>query len=207
MLSGLSISDITSVIISLLLAMGFHEATHAYVAHQLGDTTAEEQGRLTLNPLKHVDLYTTVLLPVVLLLLHLPLIFAARPVPFNPARVRYGEYGAALMAIAGPFSNLGLAVVAALFLKMEFVTDGFMLNLLVIFTTINIALFVFNMLPIPPLDGSRLLYAFAPEPLQRIMQQIEAFGFMAVLLVLLLLLPILSPILTNINQAILTFLL
>jgi Zn-dependent protease len=206
MLSDFSLS-IVSLVISLLVAMAVHEATHAYVAHQLGDTTAQEEGRLTLNPLKHIDLYTTILLPVVLFLLHLPLILAARPVPFDPSRIRHGEYGSALMAIAGPFSNLGLAIVTALFLKLGFVVDGFMLELLQTFVVINIALFVFNMLPIPPLDGSRLLYAFAPEPVQRIMYQIESMGFMFILLILLLLAQVLGPILFNINNSILKLLL
>lgn len=206
MLSDVSI-NIATLVISLLIAMGVHEATHAYVAHQLGDTTAEEEGRLTLNPFKHVDLYTTILLPIILLILRLPLILAARPVPFDPTKIRYGEYGSALMAIAGPFSNLGMAILTALFLRLGFVVDGFMLELLQTFVAINIALFVFNMLPIPPLDGSRLLYAFAPEPVQKIMYQIESMGFIFILLLLLLLLPVLGPILSNINESIITLLL
>lgn len=207
MLSGLSLNDILILIGSLLIAMGIHEATHAYVAHRLGDTTAAEEGRLTLNPLKHVDLYTTILLPVILLILGLPLILAAKPVPFDPSRVRWGEYGSALIAIAGPFSNLGLAAATALTFHLGLIADRTLAEVLLVFMKVNVALFVFNMLPIPPLDGSRLLYAFAPEPVQRVMEKIESFGFIFILIILLLLAQFIGPVLANINNTIIEFLL
>jgi Zn-dependent protease len=207
MLTDLSINDIIILIISLLIGMAVHEATHAFVAHRLGDTTAQEEGRLTLNPLKHVDLFTTILLPVVLLILGLPLILAAKPVPFDPSRVRFGEYGSALMAIAGPFSNLGLAALGALVFHMGLITDRAIAEALLVFMQVNIGLFVFNMLPIPPLDGSRLLYAFAPEPVQRVMEKIEAFGFIFILVFILVLAQFIGPVLSNINHTILDFLL
>ena len=206
MFSNLSFGDIIAVVISLLLSVGFHEAMHAFVAHRLGDNTAADQGRLTLNPLKHIDVYTTILLPTILLLFHLPPIFIARPVPFDPSQVRYGEYGAALMAVAGPVSNLVLATVAALVLRFV-PLDLSIIHILLLFMSVNIALFVFNMIPIPPLDGSRLLYAFAPEPVQRVMYQIESMGFMILIFIFLVLSPIISPVLSNINNAIATFLL
>jgi len=201
------VNDLVVLIGSLLIAMGFHEATHAYVAHRLGDTTAAEEGRLTLNPFRHVDLYTTILLPVVLLILGLPLILAAKPVPFDPLRVRFREYGAALIAISGPFSNLALAGATALLFHIGVITSQGFAEVLIIFMQVNVALFVFNMLPIPPLDGSRLLYAFAPEPLQRVMERIESFGFIFILVILLLLAQFIGPVLSNINTTILDFLL
>src|SRR3989344_4010287 len=101
MLDQLALSDLGIIFVVILLSMAFHEAMHAFVAHWLGDTTAKDEGRLTLNPLKHIDVYTTILLPLFLILIRVPPFFVARPVPFNPDRVKYGEYGAAIMAVAG----------------------------------------------------------------------------------------------------------
>lgn len=186
--------------------MAFHEAMHAFAADWLGDTTAREEGRITLNPLAHIDPIMTIALPAVLLLLGLPPILAAKPVPFNPARVKYDEFGAALIGIAGPLTNLVLAAVTAVILRVvQFPETA--TTFLVIFCILNVSLFVFNMLPIPPLDGSRLLYAFAPEPLQRVMAQIEAMGFTFLIIILFVLIPIIGPLLQNINQSVIQFLL
>lgn len=188
--------------------MGIHEAMHAFTAHWLGDTTARDMGRLTLNPLKHIDLYTTILLPVVLILLHVQPIFVAKPVPFNPNRVKFDEYGAALIGIAGPLTNIVLATIAALLLRFTALSSSAgITNVLILFTEVNIAFFVFNMIPIPPLDGSRLLYAFAPEPLQRVMYSIESAGFATVIVFLLVFVWFFSPVLVSINTHVLQFLL
>lgn len=205
---NIDFSNILVFFVALLLAMSFHEATHAFVSHWLGDTTAKEEGRLTLNPLKHIDLYTTILLPTVLVLLHLPPILAAKPVPFNPARVKYDEFGVALIGVAGPLSNLVLAFLAGLLVRLGGVSvatagGGFLLT----FIELNIGLFLFNMIPIPPLDGSRLLYAVAPEPVQRVMRSIESVGIFAIMIILLVLLPFLSPILSAASSALLRIIL
>jgi Zn-dependent protease len=205
MFSNLDFSDIVIVIASLIISIGFHEAMHAFTAHRLGDNTAAEQGRITLNPFKHIDLLTTIILPAVMMLLHFPPILIAKPVPFDPEQVRHGEYGSALVALAGPFTNLLLAVLAAAILRLGVSSE--LGHIIVLFMSLNIALFVFNMLPIPPLDGSRLMYAFAPEPVQRVMYQIEQFGFVGIIIILVVLLPFIGPILLNINQAIMRFLL
>ena len=107
-----------ALIACVLVALTVHEAVHAYVGSLLGDTTAAEQGRISLNPLRHIDPFSTLLLPAItLILFHVP-ILAARPVPFNPARVRFGEMGAAMIAAAGPLSNLAMAILAALLLRL-----------------------------------------------------------------------------------------
>lgn len=178
MLGDFSLVGIIVLLVALLVSMSVHEFMHAFVGYKLGDTTAQEEGRLSLNPLRHIDPLMTVVLPLVtLIVFHVP-ILAAKPVPFNPSRVKYDEYGAALLAIAGPLSNLVLAVAAAF--MAHALSGSFLGQVLDVFIVLNVALFVFNMIPIPPLDGSRVLYAFAPEPVRRVMETIEPFGFFVI---------------------------
>ncbi len=203
-----SASTLFIVFVCIILSMSFHEAMHAFTGHWLGDSTASDEGRLTLNPLKHIDLFTTVLLPLMLILLHVPPFFAAKPVPFNPYRVRWGEFGAALIGIAGPLTNLVLAAITALIIRLWDIsplTTTF--EVLYLFVVVNIGFFVFNMIPFPPLDGSRLLYAFAPEFLQRGMRQIEGMGFTSIVLFMFLLYPVISPIVQFVSKRLLTLLL
>jgi Zn-dependent protease len=179
MLGSLNGIDIITVLFCLLISLTFHEFMHGYVAHLLGDRTAAEEGRLTLNPLAHIDPVMTLLLPAItLVIFHVPLL-AAKPVPFNPARLKYDEFGAAMVAAAGPLSNLVLAFVGALLLHGLAVGSG-VAHAVAIFVELNVIIFVFNILPIPPLDGSRVLYAFAPRPLQELMEQIEPYGLFVI---------------------------
>jgi Zn-dependent protease len=207
--AGLNSSNLPIIAVVILLSMGLHESMHGFVAHWLGDPTAKEAGRLTLNPLKHVDIITTVLLPVILIAVGLPPIFAAKPVPFNPSRVKYAEFGAALIGVAGPLTNLALAVAGAglAHLLIDANTTTWFLNVLIIFVQVNVGFFVFNMLPIPPLDGSRLLYAVAPEPVQEVMARFESLGIGAVILILVVLMPFIGPVIINLNNAVLRVLL
>jgi Zn-dependent protease len=194
--------NLVYIIISIVFALSIHEAMHAFAAHWLGDTTAEEEGRLSLNPLRHVDPFSTLLLPIITLIIFQVPILAAKPVPFNPDRVRFDEFGAAIVAAAGPLTNLVLAVIGALLLHVA--TGAELANFLTVFTELNVVLFIFNLIPIPPLDGSRVLYAFAPEPLQDVMRQIEPYGLFIVFG--LVLTGILIPLLTQIDTAVLNLL-
>lgn len=194
-MNSLGIGSILPVFLSIVLSISIHEAMHAFTAHWLGDTTAKDEGRLTLNPLKHIDLITTIILPLVMLAIGVTPFFAAKPVPFNPSRVRFAEYGAALVGVIGPLTNLLLAIIAGL--TIRFFNSNLpdtAVQLLAVFTRVNIGFFLFNMIPFPPLDGSRLLYAFAPEPVQRVMATIESYGFGAILVFILVLYPFISPV-------------
>jgi Zn-dependent protease len=194
---------IVFAIISILISLVIHEFMHAYVGHLLGDTTAQSEGRLTLNPLSHIDPFMTVILPIITIFTFGVPVLAAKPVPFNPDRVKYDEFGAAMVAAAGPLTNLVLAVIGALILR-TIGGAGVAADFFSEFVVLNVALFVFNSIPIPPLDGSRVLYAFAPEPLQDLMRAIEPFGLMVIFA--LVLLGGFGGFLNNINQTILNLL-
>lgn len=185
------IINVSVVIGVVLISMTLHEVMHGFVAYWLGDDTAKLQGRLTLNPLQHIDPFLTILLPVMLAIVGGPIFGGAKPVPFNPNRVKYGEWGAALVALAGPLTNFFLAFVIfglSVLVKINVIsylfigtssTDifGLILSYGVI---VNLGFFVFNMIPVPPLDGSRVLYALAPEFVRRGMELIEQYGLFLV---------------------------
>lgn len=204
-ISGINISNIVILVVALLLSMSIHEAMHGFTAYWLGDDTAEKEGRLTFNPFVHIDLYITILLPLLLIIVGLPPILAAKPVPFNPNRLKYEEFGAALVGISGPVTNLLLAVAFAPLLNI--VTAGSLLyDFTVVMINLNVLLFVFNMLPLPPLDGSRLLYAFSPDPLRKFLQQIESLGIVFIIVILMLLMPIIGPFISSVSSEIINLL-
>lgn len=183
------------VVVVILLSMTLHEAMHAFVSYWLGDDTAKQQGRLTLNPVKHIDPFLTLLLPLILAVIGAPIFGGAKPVPFNPDRVRYDEWGAALVAIAGPLTNLLIAfVVFGIFVVGGAPQSGLFTTIAITAVTVNLGFFIFNIIPIPPLDGSRVLYALAPEFVRRGMEAIERFGIMFVFLIILVASPLISAV-------------
>jgi len=202
MFIDISGAGIVVALVSLVLSVSAHEAMHGYMAHWLGDSTAQDAGRLTMNPLKHIDLYTSALLPMVTLVLFHSPFMVAKPVPFNPARLKFDEFGAALVGFAGPLTNLVLATVASIYLRLSInsltITTARYIG---IFIGINIAVFIINMIPIPPLDGSRVLYAFAPNPLRKVMEQIEAFGFASIMVIFILILFLLGSVLISVETS------
>lgn len=181
--------DVTYLLLVLaivLVSMTLHEAMHAFTANWLGDDTAHHQGRLTLNPLAHIDPFMTILLPLFLAMVGGPIFGGAKPVPFNPARVRYGEFGAALVGIAGPLTNLVIAFIAYGVFVLSGVTSDFWVSVAQAVVYVNLGFFIFNILPIPPLDGSRVLYALAPDGARRAMEAIEQRGILLVFAIVLL---------------------
>ena len=181
------------IFVVILLSMTVHEAMHAFMGYFLGDNTAKIEGRLTLNPLRHIDPFMTILLPLTMALLGGPVFGGAKPVPFNPSRVRYGEWGAAMVALAGPLTNLfiaflafGIGVLMGVVSNGGLVASSFLGSVIAMTVSVNLGFFVFNMLPVPPLDGSRLLYALAPESARRLMEQIEQYGTLVVFLLVVL---------------------
>jgi Zn-dependent protease len=173
-------------LVGLIIGLTLHEFAHGLMALHLGDTTAKDRGRLTINPLDHIDPLATLALPLLLILIHSPVVFAAaKPVPFNPWAVRGGRWGAALVALAGPITNLVIAAFFALWIDFVTGPNGVAAPFLLGIVIVNVGLFVFNMIPFPPLDGSRVLYAVANEEIRDVMDRIERAGFVFLLLVML----------------------
>jgi len=175
----------------LIASLSFHEAAHAWVANRLGDPTARVLGRLTLNPLAHIDPIGTVLFPLVGMLSGLPLIGWAKPVPVDVRYLRAPRRDFAIVALAGPVSNLVLAVGAGILLKLTggLVPDGgatVLTSTLALAVFLNVLLAVFNMLPVPPLDGGNVLAGIVPESVAQVIDRLRPYGFFLLYALLLL---------------------
>lgn len=193
-----NLSTLIIVILVLLVSMAVHEVMHAVASLKLGDDTAHSQGRISWNPFVHIDPIFTLALPVLLFLASAPIFAAAKPVEVNFNRLKWGEFGGAIVGAVGPLSNLALALLGAGLLQIfGSGVSGLTADFFVYFIAINIGLAVFNSIPWPPLDGSRVLYAFAPRPLQEFMEAIERFGIAGLVLFIFLFYQYLSPVVGN----------
>jgi Zn-dependent protease len=194
--SNQAIYLITTWSIPVIIAITFHEAAHGFVAHQLGDDTAWRLGRVSVNPIRHIDPFGTILMPGMLLLLGSPVLFGyAKPVPVNFGALRSPRRDTMLVAAAGPATNIALAVIASLAFHIvgylpgtaaEWLADN-LRNALIL----NVMLAVFNLFPLPPLDGGRILVALLPKPAAIAVARLEPFGLL-ILIGLLIVLPLIG---------------
>lgn len=183
--------DVLGVVIVLcviVFSMMLHELAHGAVAFALGDTTAKDDGRLTLNPIKHLDPFMSVILPLISYLMGGVVFGGAKPVPVNTHRLKWGVWGMALVAIAGPLTNFILAFVSFLILELSGVTvnDGLIYTILLEMILVNLGFGVFNLIPIPPLDGSRILYVLMPDRIRELMERMEPMGIYIIYILILL---------------------
>ena len=186
--------DVSVWVLPLVIAITFHEAAHGFVAHHFGDNTAWERGRVSFNPLKHIDPFGTLIMPAILLLSHSPFLFGyAKPVPVNFRALRHPRIDMVWVALAGPATNIALALFAATaFHVLNFVPESaaqWLADNLKNALVINVVLAIFNMLPIPPLDGGRVAVGLLPRMLAAPLARLEPYG-MLILIGVLILLPL-----------------
>lgn len=183
----------------LLFSVVVHEVSHGYAALWLGDPTAQIQGRLTLNPIKHLDLIGSIFLPLALALLPGGFIFGwAKPVPYNPYNLRNRRWGELLVAAAGPLSNLVIAFVFGMIIRLSetFSLSASVLEISFLIVVINVVLALFNLMPIPPLDGSKILFSILPEQYTKFRETLERSGFLLVLLFVFVLWQFFTPVIS-----------
>lgn len=186
--------DVVFQLAVLVMSVVVHEVSHGWVANYLGDPTARLSGRLTLNPLPHIDPIGSVLVPLLLFFTGAGVVFGwARPVPVNPYNIR-GKYGEAIVAAAGPISNIVLAFVFGLFIRFGgHALPASFIDIAAIIVLINSVLALFNLIPIPPLDGSRILFSFLSGRIIAFREQLERYGFFLLLLFIVFFWSALSP--------------
>lgn len=169
-------------IIVLVFSAIIHEYMHGWMANQLGDSTAKDEGRLTLNPIPHIDPFGSILLPALMIFSNVGIIFGwAKPVPFNPYNLKNQKWGPAQVAIAGPLGNLITALFFGLILRSLPAGNQDFSLMLGIIVYINILLMIFNLVPIPPLDGSKVLLPLLPYNWQEAFYRLEKYGLIMVI--------------------------
>lgn len=178
--------DFIFQIVVLIFSVVIHEVSHGYAAFLLGDSTARYEGRLTLNPIKHLDIFGSILLPLLLFISGSNFLIGwAKPVPFNPYNLRNQRWGEAIVAIAGPLSNIAVALLFGLIIRFGLSTgliENFnILKAITMIVLINLLLAVFNLIPIPPLDGSKILFSIFPFGWGSVRQFLERWGMVLVL--------------------------
>lgn len=183
----------------LLVSVVIHEVSHGYAALFLGDHTAEYEGRLTLNPIKHIDPFGTIILPLIFILLPGGFIFGwAKPVPYNPYNLKNQRWGEAIVAFAGPLSNILIAVVFGLIIRFvpSVINNENLISILATTVFINLVLAFFNLIPMPPLDGSKILWSVLPAKFLHIREKLEKMGFLLVLLIAIFLWQMIIPLIS-----------
>lgn len=204
----MDLGSILIVFVIILVSMILHEMAHAYVAYWLGDTTAKEEGRLSPNPFVHIDPWMSIVLPLLLFISGGPIFGGAKPVPIDKRNLKGGAWGMALVAVAGPAMNFILALITFLIGHFTGVlyTNSFSCDLVLQIITTNLGFMVFNLIPIPPLDGSRILYAIAPDGIRDFMERMEySTGLIVVFVLVYFCSQYLSAFLISAIKAILSF--
>lgn len=193
----------------IVFSVILHELSHGIMAYWLGDHTAKDAGRLTFNPIKHIDPFMSILVPVILYILNAPVFGGAKPVPVNYRNLKWGEWGMASVALAGPFTNFLLALIFFLvghFTGLLYGTGGTMWKFVFTeFVYVNLGFMIFNLIPIPPLDGSRVLYAISPDGFRNVLTNIERYGIVIVYAMILLFGEVFSHLMVNGMNGVLNF--
>lgn len=213
-MDGNSIVQLVIILGVVLFSMVLHELAHGLVAYWLGDDTAKEDGRLTLNPLKHLDPVMSFLIPILMFASGGPIFGGAKPVPVDSRNLKHGVWGMALVAIAGPLTNFLLALLGFLIgywtggLEVAggalYYANGWWGMIVVQWVMVNIGFGVFNLIPIPPLDGSRVLYAIAPDGVRRVIEGMERWGLVVVMLLVIVVPNVIGVVLGGATTGILT---
>lgn len=181
--------DAVFYIVILIISVVLHEISHGYAAEMLGDPTARNAGRLTLNPIKHLDPFGSVILPFIMIIAKTGFVFGwAKPVPYNPNNLRNKRWGTLAVASAGILANLLIAVLFALGMRVLAhygIANDRAISLMGTIVFLNILLAVFNLVPIPPLDGSKILFSLLPERFRALESMLERYGFVVLIIFLL----------------------